>query len=306
MNAKILGGANNFFTVEREDGKIFSCSIKGKVLRLPSNVYNPLAPGDEVELQKEGDDSAIIKALIPRRNAITRLNIKTYSPQTLAANIDLMLCLTTPQSPPFRPRFVDRLIVEGERAKVPIIIVLNKLDLGITNDVNIRLSNWEVMGYDVLRISTKENCGLDILKDKLKGKTSLLIGQSGVGKSSLLNALAPSLKLKTSELSYKYNRGVHTTTHSYLFNLEDDIKIIDTPGIRNFSLWDVDDKELIEYFRELKDLSLKCKFSPSCKHEGEMGCAILEALDKEAILYDRYENYIRIKEEIRALRKFIR
>jgi len=306
MNATVLGGANNFFTVKGEDGSIFSCSIKGKVLRLPNNVYNPLAPGDEVELQEGSEETAVIKALIPRRNAITRLNIKTYSPQTLAANIDLMLCFTTPHSPPFRPRFLDRLIVEGERAKVPTIIVLNKIDLGIPNDVNIRLSNWEVMGYDVIRLSIKEDYGLDTLKDKLKGKTSLLIGQSGVGKSSLLNALAPNLKLKTSELSYKYNRGVHTTTHSYLFNLEHDIKIIDSPGIRNFSLWDIDDKELVEYFREFKDLSLKCKFSSSCKHEREVGCAILDALNRGGILYDRYENYIRIKEEIRMLRKFIR
>lgn len=306
MNAKVLGGANNFFTVEGENGRIFNCSIKGKVLRLPSNVYNPLAPGDEVEIKEEGKDTAIIKALMPRRNAITRLNIKTYTPQTLAANINLMLCLTTPQFPPFRPRFLDRLIVEGEKERVPLIIVLNKIDLGIPDDVNIRLSNWETMGYDVVRISTKEYYGLDILKDKVQGRTSLLIGQSGVGKSSLLNALSPNLNLKTSGLSSKYNRGVHTTTHSYLFKIGKDINIIDSPGIRNFSLWDIEDKELIEYFRELKDLSLKCKFSSSCKHEGEIGCAILDALGRGEVLYDRYENYIRIKDEIKKLKKVIR
>jgi len=306
MEGLVISGSNNYFIVESKDKKNYTCSIKGKVLRLSNNVYNPLCPGDIVEIEKIDENQALITSLKERKNEIARLNIKTYKKQTLASNLDLIICVTTPKEPPFRPRFVDRVIVQAEKENIPIIIVMNKVDLQISKDVSFRLSNWKDMGYEVIQTSAKNSKNIEELKKRIEGLKLAVIGQSGVGKSSLLNALDSSLSLKTSSISNKFDRGVHTTTKANLFKIKGGATIIDTPGIRSFSLWNVAEEELIQYFREMKDLSLMCKFGFSCKHEKEKGCAILENVSNNKILYDRYESYIRIKEEIIALKKEIK
>jgi len=305
MEGKVISGANNFFCVEDSSGNVYHCSIKGKVLRLEEASYNPLCPGDVVEIEVVDEKVALILSLKQRRNCLKRLNIKTYTPQILGANIDLILALTTPSSPPFRPRFVDRLIVEAEREDIPIVIVVNKWDLSNgASDVELRLEDWEKLGYEVMRVSARTGDGVAELKRRVSSMTCVLVGQSGVGKSSLLNALEPSLCLKSRALSSKYDRGVHTTTKSELFHISNtETDVIDTPGIRNFSLCGIEEAELISYFREMEEVGLTCKFGASCRHEGEAGCAVLKGVEDGAILQDRYESYLRIKEEIRMLKE---
>lgn len=305
MQGLIISGANNFFCVEATDGNNYHCSIKGKVLKLEEVAYNPLCPGDVVEIEVVEEGVAVIHQLKKRCNRLMRLNIKTYTPQILASNLDLILCVTTPSSPPFRPRFVDRLIVEAERENIPILIVLNKYDLYTKEpcDVEMRLDNWEKLGYEVIKVSARMGDGIEKLKQRLSSLTCAFVGQSGVGKSSLINALEPALHLRTAALSYKYDRGVHTTTKSQLFHIGSESTIIDTPGIRNFSLCGIEEDELIQYFREMREIPSQCKFGSSCRHECEAGCAVLNAVEDGSILQDRYESYLRIKEEIRMLKE---
>lgn len=298
MEGLVIAGTNNFFTVERKDEKQFLCSIKGKVLKLDGNVYNPLCPGDIVEFEEVEDGKGVITSLQTRKNVLTRLNIKTCNPQFLAANIDLIICVTTPSSPPFRPRFVDRVMVQAEKEGIPVLVLVNKVDLPSDSSFDARISNWQKYEYEVLKVSATENINIEALRKRIKKLKVAVVGQSGVGKSSVLNALYPSLSLKTSTISYKYDRGVHTTTKAMLFKIDETL-IIDTPGIRNFSLWGINEKELISYFPDMKEFEGKCKFGLSCKHEKETGCQVLKALDEGLILYDRYESYLRMKEEIR-------
>lgn len=298
MEGLVIAGTNNFFTVERKDEKQFLCSIKGKVLKLDGNVYNPLCPGDIIEFEEVEDGKGVITSLQTRKNVLTRLNIKTCNPQFLAANIDLIICVTTPSSPPFRPRFVDRVMVQAEKEGIPVLVLVNKVDLPFDSSFDARISNWQKYEYEVLKVSATENINIEALRKRIKKLKVAVVGQSGVGKSSVLNALYPSLSLKTSTISYKYDRGVHTTTKAMLFKIDETL-IIDTPGIRNFSLWGINEKELISYFPDMKEFEGKCKFGLSCKHEKETGCQVLKALDEGLILYDRYESYLRMKEEIR-------
>ena len=298
MEGLVIAGTNNFFTIARKDEKQFLCSIKGKVLKLDSNVYNPLCPGDIVEFEEVENGKGVITSLHARKNVLSRLNIKTCNQQFLASNIDLILCVTTPSSPPFRPRFVDRVMIQAEKENIPILILVNKIDLPSSSSLESRLENWKKYEYEVLEVSAKENINIEALRKRIRGLKVAVVGQSGVGKSSMLNALYPSLSLKTATISYKYDRGVHTTTKAMLFKMNKTV-IIDTPGIRNFSVWGIDEKELILYFRDMKEFEGKCKFGLSCKHEKEAGCQVLKALDEGLILYDRYESYLRIKEEIR-------
>lgn len=320
MEALVLNGNNNVFTVEALDGEVFVCTIKGKVLSCKENVYNPLACGDIVEIEKKGDGKAVILSLKKRVNEIKRLNTKTYTAQTLASNIDLALCITTPSSPPFRPRFVDRVIAQCEKEEIPILIVINKCDLGLPESIMLRVSAWQSLGYEVMKTSATQNINIEELRKKIVGLKVAVIGQSGVGKSSLLNAYDPNLKLKTASLSTKYDRGSHTTTQANLIRSKqsscitsgscgqmwDQGYIIDTPGVRNFSLCDIPPDKVIQYFKEIKEASNACKFGLSCRHVKDEGCAVLKALEQGNILQDRYESYLRVRDEVLELTKMLR
>lgn len=311
MQGLVLSGANNFFAVRTPEGNVVRCSIKGKKLKEIRGYYNPLAPGDTVDIEYDTlhPDQGQITALIPRRNGFARWNQKTRSPQLLAANIDLLLCVTTPANPPFRPRFTDRTLVQAAAESIPALIIVNKIDLGISEPVRERIGDWQRIGIQVCEVSAKTGEGLESLARLLSGKTCAVTGQSGVGKSSLLNSLDPSLALKTADISFKYDRGIHTTTQGVFlpmtFTAHDgtqlSFNIIDTPGIRHFALWGIKPEEIIFYFPEMEKAAIQCAFGLSCSHIHEHGCRILEELSAGHIHPDRYESWRSMHDELTLL-----
>ena len=298
MNDKalIIRGSRNLFIANPVGSQEeIECRIKGKVLKGVEGYYNPLAPGDVVEI-KEGQ----ITGLEERRNEFARFNQKGRSPQLLAANLDLVLCVTTPISPPFRPRFIDRALLQAEIADISAAIICNKYDLvkdSFDPDMEERLSDFERIGYPVFRLSALTGEGLDEFKSFAKGKFSMLVGQSGVGKSSLIKALIPDLEIKIGSISKKYDRGRHTTTQGVLLEAEG-MRFIDTPGIRFFAPAGISAPDLILYMREFAPLAGKCSFGLSCSHQTEPGCKILEAISAGVIHEDRWTSFIRIREEL--------
>ena len=303
MQGLVLGGSKNLFDVECDDGVTRLCSIKGKKLDVGGKYYNPLAPGDivAVEPDEKTDEQGQILKLMPRRNEYGRWNVKGREPQLLAANVDLILCITTPAEPPFRPRFVDRVLAQAECAGIKPMIVCNKCDLEAAEDPDFefRLTDWQNIGYDVIRVSAVTGDGIDALLDAVNGKLCVLTGQSGVGKSSIINRLDPSLNLRTGELSDKYGRGTHTTTKGSLLHINNgSASIIDTPGVRRFVLNDIAPCDLALYFREMRPLLGKCSYGMSCTHTHEAGCKILEGVYAGAISEERYESWQRICDEL--------
>ena len=319
ITGTVLSGSNNVFEIEcddtDDDGNHIrrQCSFKSKRLKLDSRYYNPLAPGDRVQIELEDPESekGLILSLVPRANAFIRWNVKGRAPQLLAANLDYIILVTTPGEPEFRPRFIDRELVQAEYQNLTPVIVVNKYDLPEAQDPDFqnRLSIWEEVGYKVLRVSAKTGEGLTELAELITGKLSALVGQSGIGKSSLVNVLDNSCVLKTGSLSKKYGKGSHTTTKGTLMHihLNESIvggvqnayaSIIDTPGVRRFVLNDIAADDLALYFPEMEKLVGSCKFGTYCKHDSEPGCKILEAVEAALISEERFESFRRIREEI--------
>ena len=311
MQGLVLSGSNNIFQVECEDSIIRQCSIKGKKLKASMGYYNPLSPGDYVLIEEDKlvETEGQIIDLVPRKNAFVRWNVKGRAPQLLAANLDYIVIVTTPDEPPFRPRFIDRALAQAENQGIEPIIVCNKCDIPLSQEVEQRLQIWESLGYCVLRISAKTGEGLPQFAQMLEGKLSAFMGQSGVGKSSLINVLDSTCVLKTGSLSEKYGRGTHTTTKGTLLHLTLNesllggrygaiASIIDTPGVRRFVLHDIDSKDLALYFRDMAPFVGHCTFGMSCSHLHEKGCAIQEALACGKIHPERYDSWLRICDEI--------
>jgi len=303
LKGLVIRGSRNIMTVriDTEDGsKELECRIKGKVLKGHENVYNPIAPGDYVTIEREiNSDTAMILGLEERRNLFSRFNQKGGNSQLLSANIDLVLCLCTPVSPPFRPRFLDRVLLQADISGIESLVICNKIDIEYDDiDVDERLEEYNRIGYKIIYISAKTGEGIENLKNEIAGKTCVLIGQSGVGKSSLINALSPGLDLKEGELNEKYDRGVHTTTMSIMYELSKGSKIIDTPGVRRFIPDGIESGDVINYLREFAPLAAKCSFGLSCSHRKERGCKIMEAVHAGVIHEDRYESFLRIMDDL--------
>lgn len=323
MQGLIIAGSNNTFTVECDDELIRNCTIKGKVLKQDKEFYNPLAPGDLVTLEADpiNEHKGQILSVLARKNNFLRWNVKGRCPQLLASNLDYLILVCTPDQPPFRPRFIDRALAQAEHQGITPIIVCNKWDLAelMQTDgreeeygtIDKRLSIWSSLGYRVLRISAKTGEGMQEFAQLLENHLSAFVGQSGVGKSSLINVMDNSCVLKTGSLSKKYGRGSHTTTKGTLIHLTlneslfEGVKgrkadIIDTPGIRRFILDDVAAEDVALYFKEFEPFIGKCKFGLGCHHLTEPGCAVLEAIQKGSITQERYDSWARISEEIKT------
>ncbi|TVQ40764.1 MAG: ribosome small subunit-dependent GTPase A [Spirochaetaceae bacterium] len=284
----VISGANNIFQVVAA-GRIVRCRIKGKVLQTPEAEYNALAPGDRVELasaQQNGAQPQIV-ARCPRRNSVARWNRKRRAVQTLAANVDCVAAVTSPHLPPFRPRFLDRIVVACELGAAEVIIVLNKRDQGIPRDCASRLDGYRGLGYPTFEVSAADGSGLAVLRQRFKGRTVALVGQSGVGKSSLINALIPQARQRTGEVSAKYRRGRHVTAVGCLIE-GDDLSLIDTPGIREIDLYPNEPVDIAWAFREFRDV--ECLFA-GCSHLHEPQCGVRDLVEQGAICADRYVSY---------------
>jgi ribosome biogenesis GTPase len=295
MQGIIVKGSKNLFTVKPagtdEGTEWFECRLKGKVLKGDERAYNPLAPGDVVQFSP---DTCLIESRLPRRNKFSRWNEKGRSSQTLAANIDLVLCVTSPASPPFRPRFIDRVLIQSGAENIAAAIVLNKSDLLLEEPDADRLGNFEKIGVPVLRLSAKTGAGFPAFEDRLAGQTALLVGQSGVGKTSILNRLFPGCNGKTGALNRKFDRGNHTTVMPVLYEHER-YTVIDSPGLRQFIPDGICGADIALYMEDIAPFAAQCAFGASCTHTSEPGCAVIDAVNNGLIHKDRYESFLRLK-----------
>ena len=294
----VLKSTGSRYRVLYEEGKIIDCSIKGKLRIKEFRTTNPIAVGDNIlfEIDRK-TNSGIITEVLDRRNWILRKssNLSKHS-QILAANIDqvfLMITIILPETP---VEFIDRFLITAEAYRVPARIIINKTDLyGEIESAKMEYleSIYKNIGYDCIRLSLKELTNLEVLRDIMKGKTSLISGFSGVGKSTLLNVLNPLLNLKTAEISDYHKQGKHITTFPEMHQMPFGGFVIDTPGIRGFGVVDMEKNEIYHFFREIFVKSKECRFN-NCLHLDEPGCAVRSAVEKGEIAFLRYKSYLNI------------
>jgi ribosome biogenesis GTPase len=291
-------GINNIYTVESR-GEILECRIKGKILATEGKWYNPIAAGDRVEiaLDEGHPGKAMILGLGERINTFSRHNKKRKAPQIIAANLDMLYCVTSPKSPAFRPRFIDRVLIAADQGQMPVGILLNKVDQGTNEEIEAWLESYRRIGVPVVEVSATEGLGLEKLRRDFKGKKIGFVGQSGVGKSTLLNALFPQAAQVVGELNKKYNKGNHTTCFATLIPWEDGA-ILDTPGVRDLELQGVHSDTLDAYFPEIAEHVGDCGF-PGCSHTHEPRCGIKARVEKGEISPRRYDSYLRLYEELK-------
>lgn len=307
MNCLVVKNAGNLYMVLTPDGKIIPARIKGKFRLKGIRTTNPVAVGDHVTIssEKSPDGVSYITAIEPRTNYIIRRasNLSKES-HIIAANVDRAVLVMTLAHPTTATTFVDRFLATAEAYRVPATLVINKVDLLDTQDEIELLEAFTYLytsiGYNVLNISARTGRGLDTLREMLNGKITLFSGNSGVGKTTIINDLIPGLNLKTAEISATHDTGMHTTTFSEMFFLNpaspSDGAIIDTPGVRGFGTIDFDRHEVSHYFPEIFRRGHDCRFG-NCTHTHEPGCAVLEAVENQQISASRYASYLSILED---------
>lgn len=275
--------------------ELFPAVIRGKMRLKETNSTNPIAVGDNVVFERIDGEVATIKEILPRKNYIIRrsTNLSRQS-HIIAANLDMVFLIVTIDFPEIKMQFIDRFLVTCEAYHIPVTLIINKTDLYSQEQIG-NLNNmkdiYTNIGYNVILTSAKKNEGINQIKDICKGKIVLFSGQSGVGKSTLINSLDSNLSLKTGEISDYHLQGKHTTTFYQMHPLVSGGWVIDTPGIRGFGLVDLSKEELSTYFPEMLKLMDNCKFAP-CTHTHEPGCAIKQAVEDGVISFERYESYL--------------
>lgn len=298
MKSLVYKSTGSWYVVKNEAGEEFNARIKGKFKIDNITSTNPIAVGDVVDIDKEdGEESIVITNIHDRKNYITRQSPHNkHLHHIVAANLDQSILLATLKEPKTSTGFIDRFLVASEAYHVPAIIVFNKSDLYKAKEIatfdKIK-SIYEKIGYPVYSMSINENKGINEVKELLKGKTTLLSGHSGVGKSSFINTIFPENIIKTQEVSGWSGKGLHTTTFAEMFDLPFGGKIIDTPGMREFAMMDIEPHELSHYFPEMKALINDCRFN-NCMHIEEPGCAVKTAVEENRISPERYISYLNI------------
>lgn len=283
-------------------GETLRCRIRGKLRLRGVRSTNPVVVGDRVVCEGEGDDRAIVD-IRPRRNyVIRRASNLSKESHIIAANVDRALLMVTLRRPETATEFVDRFLVTCEAYKVPVVILLSKIELQDAEAVAAFRAVYEGAGYEVAAVSAVEGTGMERVRELLAGSVTLLSGNSGVGKSTLVRAVDPALEIRTGEISESHRKGRHTTTFSTMYPLSGGGAVIDTPGIKGFGLIDIDDAELWHYFPEMMREAPGCRFY-NCTHTHEPGCAVVEAVRCGRISAARYESYLKMLDEDDKYRK---
>ena len=296
MKGLVIKNTGSWYSVLTDDGQLLECKVKGNFRIKGIRSTNPVAVGDRVTV---GEGNWIV-AIEDRRNYIIRKSINlSKQSHILAANVDQALLVVTVVTPQTSTTFIDRFLASAEAYRVPVILVFNKTDL-LDDDLRhyqeAMVHLYQTIGYTCLQISATTGFGMDEIRPLLEGKITLLSGNSGVGKSTLINRLVPDANLRTGEISDAHNTGQHTTTFSEMIPLEGRGWLIDTPGIKGFGTFDMEPEELTSYFKEIFQFSKDCRFS-NCTHTHEPGCAVLKALEDHYIAESRYQSYLSMLED---------
>jgi ribosome biogenesis GTPase len=280
-------------------GEQFFCQVRGRFYEEPGAAQGPIAPGDFVVVSRSGEGQGRVEEILPRRTKLSRRKgSHGEHEQVMAANVDQVAIVVATAKPRLRPGFVDRLIVAAVNQRLEPFVVVNKIDLGKSDEVREMHQSLGALGYPVLVTCAVDRTGIAVLAARLAGRITVLAGHSGVGKSSLLNAIDPTFQLKTGEVSRATAKGCHVTSRASLLRVPGGGFAVDTPGVRNFELWDLEPADLDIFFTEFHPLIEKCRFR-NCSHEREPDCAVRAAAERGEILRRRYDSYLRILESLR-------
>ena len=299
----VISSTGSWYEVSTERGML-TCRIRGRLRLKGIRSTNPVVVGDRVMVEPDGESSAIVE-ILPRHNyVIRRASNLSKESHIIAANIDRALLIVTLHSPVTAREFVDRFLVTCEAYRVPVTIVLGKADM-LVGECEAEAEGFEAIygdaGYDIIRLSSTTGAGVEQIRELLKNRTTLVAGNSGVGKSTLVGYIDPTLDIRTGEISESHHKGKHTTTFSTMYPIEGGY-IIDTPGIKGFGLIDIDSRELCRYFPEMMRLAPDCRFY-NCTHTHEPGCAVRDAVEQGFVAWSRYESYLKILDEDDKYRK---
>jgi len=299
----VVKNTGSWYVVKSTDGRLVNCRIKGSFRLKGMRTTNPVAVGDHVAIQPNADGTAFITAIEPRRNYIIRRasNLSKES-HILAANIDIAALVVTLVHPVTSTTFIDRFLATAEAYRVKVLLVFNKIDLLDSEEDRELLDAvtylYDSIGYDTIHVSATQGTGITMLADKLKDSVTLISGNSGVGKSTIINSLIPGIRQKTANISDAHDQGMHTTTFSEMFELPDGHgHIIDTPGIKGFGTIEMNEHEISHYFPEIFEIGLGCRFG-NCTHIHEPGCAVLKAVEESRIAQSRYNSYLSILDDV--------
>ena len=301
MHGLVIKNTGSWYVVKTDDNKEINCKIKGNFRLKGIRTTNPVAVGDTVSILPNNDGSAFITKIDERKNYIIRRSSNlSKEAHIIAANVDQALLIVTLAHPVTSTTFVDRFLATAEAYRIPATIVVNKIDLLCDEEDKEYLEAWcylyRSIGYNVIEVSAATGEGIDKLKELLEDKITLLSGNSGVGKSTIINQIIPGLNLRTAEISSTHDTGMHTTTFSEMFPLPQGGYLIDTPGVKGFGTIDFDRHEVAHFFPEIFEISQDCRFG-NCTHTHEPGCAVLSAVEEARISQSRYNSYLSILED---------